>query len=107
MTAAHRTIFSLLATIADSIRLTKSGAVRLHLGRVRIYIDSDEVSVWRVGAAAIEYRWTATKPAPETAPVLPWAPCAHDHTVSRPARAYRPVWRTSPRPASWRLAGVA
>ena len=102
MTAAHTAFFSLLATIADSIRLTKSGAVRIHLGSVRIYIDADEVSVWRVGAAAIAYRWTAPEPTPEPTPEPITLPA-----WTAPPRAYRPVWRTYPRPAAWRLAGVA
>jgi len=102
MTTAHRALFALFALLADSIRLTKSGAVRLHLGDARVYIDADEVSVWRVGAAAIEYQWTAPEPTPEPTPEPLTLPA-----WTAPARAYRPVWRTSPRPVSWRLAGVA
>lgn len=103
MTAA---VLATLATLARAtVRVTRSGAVRIHLGSVRIYIDADEVSVWRVGAAAIEYRWTTPEPTPEPLTGTPEPLTVPAWTA--PARAYRPVWRTYPRPAAWRLAGVA
>ncbi len=92
-------LFALLAFLAPFARITSRGAVRIHLGRVRIYADSEEVTVWTVGAPAIAARWVAATATP--AVLLPATAAVW------PARQHRPVWRTGSRPASLRLAGVA
>lgn len=92
-------LLALLAFLAPFCRVTSRGAVRVRLGRVRIYIDAEEVTVWSAGAPAIAARWVAATAAP--AVLLPATAAVW------PARQHRPVWRTGSRPASLRLAGVA
>lgn len=114
---AITTALSALSALADSVRISRTGAIRIHLGRVRIYIDREEVVVWEAGAPAIASRLPLAGTAAETeaapAPQLE-AVDALDAILSEPVpapvarrRRRRPVWRTYPRPSAVRLAGVA